>query len=392
MTLPLEGYTVLALEQAVAAPLATRQLADLGARVVKVERPGTGDFARGYDETVHGQSSYFVWLNRSKESITVDIKTPEGTGLLHRLLESADVFVQNLLPGATARLGLDAVTLAEAFPRLVVCDISGYGDTGPYRDAKAYDLLIQCEAAVLAVTGTEEAPAKVGIAVADIAAGMYAYSGILSALLHRERTGEARPVAVSMLEAMGEWMGQPLLYTTYGGSPPPRSGAAHASIAPYGPFRTADGTVQLAVQNEREWQRFCTDVLGAPEVSDDERFATNSRRVTHLAELVDLIESRFRSLSSAEVIRLLDSAGIATATVNDVAGLAAHPQLAARHRWREVGTPAGPVRVLVPPAVPGGAEPRMDPVPALGGSTHAILAELGCTAEEIAGLRERGVI
>lgn len=392
MTLPLDGYTVVTLEQAVAAPLATRQLADLGARVIKIERPDTGDFARGYDETVHGLSSYFVWLNRSKESVTLDIKAAEASEILHPLLASADVFVQNLLPGATARLGLDAETLAARFPRLVVCDISGYGDTGPYRDKKAYDLLIQCEAAIVAVTGTEAAPAKVGIAVADIAAGMYAFSGILAALLHRERTGQARPVAVSMLEAVGEWMGHPLLYTAYGGSPPPRRGAAHASIAPYGPFRTADGTVQLGVQNEREWQRFCTDVLGAPELAADVRFTTNSGRVAHLAELTGLIEARFRPLSSAEVLRRLDAAAIANATVNDVAAFAAHPQLTARARWREVGTPAGPVRVLLPPAVPGGAEPRLDPVPALGAHTDSVLAELGWAAQEIAGLREREVI
>ncbi len=392
MTLPLDGCTVVALEQAVAAPLATRQLADLGARIVKIERPGVGDFARGYDETVHGLSSYFVWLNRSKESVTLDIKAAEGAEILHQLLATADVFVQNLLPGATARLGLDADTLADRFPRLVVCDISGYGDTGPYRDKKAYDLLIQCEAAIVAVTGTESEPVKVGIAVADIAAGMYAFSGILAALLHRERTGQTRPVQVSMLEAVGEWMGQPLLYTAYGGSPPPRRGAAHASIAPYGPFRTADGTVQLGVQNEREWRRFCTDVLAAPRLAADQRFATNSRRIARLAELTALIEATFRPLTSAEVIRRLDAASIANAAVNDVAAFAAHPQLTARARWRAVGTPAGPVRVLAPPAVPGGQEPRLDPVPALGAHTKAVLSELGWPAGKIAGLRERGVI
>jgi crotonobetainyl-CoA:carnitine CoA-transferase CaiB-like acyl-CoA transferase len=374
--LPLKGVTVVAIEQAVAAPFATRQLADLGARVIKIERPGTGDFARAYDETVYGQSSHFVWLNRNKESLALDVKT-DGA-VLEALLAKADVFVQNLAPGAADRLGLGAETLRARHPRLIVCGISGYGSSGPYRNKKAYDLLVQCEAGVVSVTGTSEAPAKSGIPVADIAAGMYVYSGVLSALYERERTGVGSSFEVSMLDALGEWAGFPYYYTNYGGSPPPRNGARHAAISPYGPYTAGDGAVVfIGVQNEREWSALCENVLLQPELAADPRFARNSLRVEHDGELIEIIEKALAASSASEVEKRLDDAGIASARMRTMAEFAEHPQLAARERWGEVATPEGPVTALLPPIEVPGREPRLDPVPALGEHTAAILRELG---------------
>ncbi|HEX9057528.1 MAG TPA: CaiB/BaiF CoA-transferase family protein [Ktedonobacterales bacterium] len=386
--LPLEHITVVALEQAVAAPFATRQLADLGARVIKVERPGGGDFARRYDETVLGLSSHFVWVNRSKESLTLDLKHEAAREVMRRLLSTADVFVQNLAPGATARLGLDAATLRAAHPRLIVCDISGYGATGPYRDKKAYDLLAQCETGLVSVTGSPEAPAKVGISVADIAAAMYAYSGILTALYQRERTGSGTALEVSLFDALGEWMSYPAYFTAYGGTPPPRTGASHATIAPYGPFATGDGQqVNLGVQNEREWVAFCARVLRRPELAEDPRFATNTARVAHRPELHDEIHAIFANLTTADLVERLDQAGIANARMNTMLDFWSHPQLAARDRWREVDSPAGPLRMLLPPVMMENVEPRMDPVPAVGQHTEAILRSLGYSNDDIATFR-----
>ncbi|MFD7288226.1 CaiB/BaiF CoA transferase family protein [Streptomyces sp. NPDC059863] len=379
--LPLDGITVISVEQAVAAPFATRQLADLGARVIKVERPGTGDFARDYDETVRGMSSHFVWLNRSKESIALDLKRPEDAEVLRRLVDRADVFVQNLAPGAADRLGLDAATLIGANPRLVVCAISGYGTGGPYTDHKAYDLLVQCESGAMSLTGTAETPAKIGIPVADIAAAMYAYSGILTALYERERTGRGGAFEVSMLEALGEWMGYPGYFTRYGGAQPRRSGAEHAAIAPYGPYATADGVrVFLGVQNEREWEDFCARVLDAPRLATDPRFVRNSLRVANRDALRTRIEERFATLNASEVERRLESARIAHARLRDVAEFAEHPQLAARNRWRTVDSPVGPLDALLPPVTVAGREPRMGRVPALDEHRERILAELNSTA------------
>jgi itaconate CoA-transferase len=375
--LPLTGVTVVSLEQAVAAPFATRQLADLGARVIKVERAGAGDFARDYDRAVHGQASYFVWLNRGKESIELDVKSSRGQQVLAALLARADVFVQNLAPGAADRLGLSASRLRTRHPRLICCSVSGYGPDGPYQHKKAYDLLVQCEAGLLSVTGTPEAPAKAGISVADIAAGMYAFSGVLTALYERERTGTGTSVDVAMLDALGEWMSQPYLFAVYGGEPPRRSGARHASISPYGPYAAAGGQVFLGLQNEREWAVLCRDILGQPELIGDPRFATNTDRVAHDDELTPIIEAALRELTAAEVEASLDSAGIANARLRTPAEFAAHPQLAARDRWRDVGTPGGPVRALLPPATVSGREAAMGDVPALGQHTAAILAELG---------------
>ena len=384
---PLDGITVISLEHAVAAPFATRQLADLGARVIKVERPGGGDFARGYDQRVRGQSSHFTWLNRNKESLALDVKHPEARAALLQLLKTADVLVQNLAPGAAARMGLSYEALKGHNPRLIVCDISGYGANGPYRDKKAYDLLIQSEAGFLSVTGTPETPSKSGISVADIAAGMYAYTNILSALLLRGKTGEGSHIDVSMLEAMGEWMGYPMYYAFDGAPPPPRTGASHASIYPYGPFAAGDGgTVMLGLQNEREWQAFCEQVLRRPEVAVDARFCSNAARNQHRDELQALILQEFATLTAAQVVERLDAAGIANARVNDMAGLWAHPQLKARQRWREVDTPAGRIPALLPPGVSSAFDYRMEQVPAVGQHNAAILAELGWTAERIAAL------
>ncbi|HXZ66756.1 MAG TPA: CaiB/BaiF CoA-transferase family protein [Streptosporangiaceae bacterium] len=375
--LPLSGITVVALEQAVAAPFATRQLADLGARVIKVERPGAGDFARDYDHTVLGQASYFVWLNRGKESLELDVKAEHGQRVLAALLDRADVFVQNLAPGAADRLGLTAAALRARHPRLICCSVSGYGADGPYAGKKAYDLLVQCEAGLLSVTGTADTPAKAGISVADIAAGMYAYTGVLTALYERERTGHGSTVEVAMLDALGEWMSQPVLFTSYGGQPPRRTGARHASISPYGPYRAADGQVFLGLQNEREWAVLCRDVLGRPELAGDVRFATNTDRVAHDDQLTEIIEAALAALPADDVVAMLDAAGIANARLRTPAEFAAHPQLAARDRWRDVETPAGKVAALLPPVTVPGREPAMGRVPALGEHTAAILAELG---------------
>ena len=390
---PLEGVTILSLEQAVAAPFATRQLADLGARVIKIERPGVGDFARGYDTTVRGESSHFVWLNRSKESLTLDVKRPAAAEVLRRLLDQADVFVQNLAPGATGRLGLSAQSLREAHPRLVVCEISGYGSTGPYRDRKAYDLLVQAEAGLLSITGTPDELVKVGISVADIAAGMYAYSGILTALLMRHRTGEGTLVEVSMLEALSEWMGYPLYYGVYGGTPPQRSGARHAVIAPYGPFAGGDGeVVYLGIQNEREWQAFCVGVLDQPDLATDPRFVSNAERVQHREALDAEIEAVFGGMTTIEILERLESAHIANARLRTVQQLSDHPQLAARERWRDIDTPAGSIRATLPPASIDGVVPVMAPVPALGAHTDAILDELGFDSAIVAGWHDDGMI
>ena len=391
--LPLSGITVVALEQAVAAPFATRQLADLGARVIKVERPGGGDFARSYDTVAKGLSSHFVWLNRTKESMTLDLKKQGTRGVMERLLARADVFVQNLAPGAAGRLGFGAAVLRDKHPRLIVCDVSGYGSSGPYKDKKAYDLLVQCEAGLVSITGTPNTPSKVGIAVADIAAGMYAYSGILAALLRRERTGEGAALEVSLFEALAEWMGFPAYYAMYGGSEPPRSGARHASIAPYGPFECGDGEVVFfGIQNEREWRRFCEAVLGRPEVASDELFENNSRRVENRETLEEEISAVFGGLSSEEAIQRLENAGIANARMRTVRGLLEHPQLAARDRWREVGSQSGPLQVLLPPGTPTDAEPIMAPIPAVGEHTDTILRELGYEEETVAALRREGAI
>ncbi|KQT85241.1 CaiB/BaiF CoA-transferase family protein [Aurantimonas sp. Leaf443] len=374
---PLEGITVVSLEHAIAAPFCTRQLADLGARVIKVERPEVGDFARGYDERVRGLSSHFVWVNRSKESLALDLKAPGDRAVLFELLQTADVLVQNLAPGAADRMGLGYEALRDAHPGLIVCDISGYGADGPYRDKKAYDLLIQSEAGFLSVTGGVGEPAKAGNSIADIAAGMYAYSNILAALLRRGRDGKGCRIEISMLECMVEWMSFPLYYAFDGAPAPVPAGASHASIYPYGPFPAGDGrAVMLGIQNEREWAVFCEKVLQAPALATDPRFSTNARRSAERAALKAIIVDSFAALTAAEVVARLDAAGIANADVNDMAGVWAHPQLAARGRWVEVDTPAGPVPALLPPGVPAEFEPRMDKVPRVGEHNAAILAEL----------------
>jgi itaconate CoA-transferase len=378
---PLEELTVVSLEQAVAAPFATRQLADLGARVIKVERPGVGDFARHYDETVKGLSSHFVWLNRSKESVAIDLKSQHGREVVRALVARADVFVQNLAPGAAERLGLGAAELRARHPTLIHCSISGYGTGGPYTDKKAYDLLVQCESGLVSVTGTPDTPVKVGISVADIAAGMYAYSGILTALLRQGATGQGATLEVSMLEALAEWMGFPMYYGWYGGTDPVRSGASHSAIAPYGPFPCGDGgQVFLGIQNEREWAAFCAKVLDEPQLATDARFSTNSLRVAHRDELGAVVVAAFAGLGTEAVLDRLDEIGIANARLRDLRGLVEHEQLAARDRWCEVGSPAGPLRALVPPAMPDGEEPVMGAIPAVGADTERILAELGLPA------------
>ncbi len=371
--LPLSGITVVTLEQAVAVPFATRQLADLGARVIKIERAGAGDFARGYDRTVLGQASYFVWLNRGKESVQLDVSSAEGAQALAALLAGADVFLQNLGPGAAGRLGLGAEELLARHPRLICGSVSGYGPDGPYAGKKAYDLLVQCEAGLLSVTGTPDEPCKAGISVADIAAGMYAYTGVLTALYERERTGRGSSFEVSLLGALGEWMSQPYYYTVYGGSEPRRTGARHASISPYGPYAARGGQVFLGLQNDREWVVLCERVLGRPDLVADERFATNPDRVAHDAELRAIIEDVLGPLTPGEVAARLDEADIANARLRTPAEFAAHPQLASR--WREVGTPAGPVRALLPPVTVPGREPAMGAVPAPGQHTDSVLAE-----------------
>jgi itaconate CoA-transferase len=377
---PLDHITVVSLEHAIAAPFCTRQLADLGARVIKVERPGVGDFARAYDSRARGEASHFVWVNRSKESLALDLKDPQHLAVLKQLIAKADVLVQNLAPGATGRMGLDAATLRAADPRLIVCDISGYGNDGPYRDKKAYDLLIQSEAGFLSITGTPEHPSKSGNSIADIAAGMYAYSNILSALLQREKTGEGSHIDVSMLEALGEWMGYPMYYAMDDASPPPRSAAAHATIYPYGPFAAGDGRkVILGLQNEREWLQFCNKVLLQPELANDPRFDRNALRSANRLELEAIILKAFSSLTAEQVVERLDSAQIANANMNSMADLWAHPQLKARERWTNVASPAGDLPALLPPGKQSSFDYRMDAIPSVGEHTQAILAELGAT-------------
>ncbi len=390
---PLDGITVLSLEHAVAAPFCTRQLADYGARVIKVERPGQGDFGRGYDKAVHGLASYFVWLNRSKESLTLDLKQPAARGVIERLLPSVDVLVQNLGPGAAARLGLDFTTLSSRYERLIVVDVSGYGDAGPYADKKAYDLLVQAESGLVSVTGSEDTPSRCGISAADIAAGMYAYSGTLMALLNRHRTGKGTRVEVSMLEAVAEWMSQPYYFGRYGGKAPARTGASHPTVAPYGPHRAGDGRdVLLGIQNEREWAAFCAGVLGQPELARDERFADNTRRTENRAELTRIIERVFARYTADEVVGRLEESAIANGRLNTVHELATHEQLRARDRWRTVGTSAGPIDALLPPASLNGVDVVMGDVPSVGQHTDAILAELGYARDAIATMRDTGAI
>jgi crotonobetainyl-CoA:carnitine CoA-transferase CaiB-like acyl-CoA transferase len=384
---PLDGITVVALEQVIAGPFATRQLAELGARVIKIERPGSGDAARGYDRTVKGLSSHFAWTNRSKESLALDVKLPAARAVLARLLERADVFLQNLAPGAAERLGLGAAQLRERHPRLIWCGISGYGPAGPYAEKKAYDLLVQCEAGLLSVTGTPGSPSKAGIPVADIAAGMYAFSSVLAALIRRGRTGEGATLDITMFEALGEWMGFPSLFSAYGGTPPPRSGAYHATIVPYGPFQAGDGaTVFLSIQNEREFERFCEVVLGNRALAGDPRFSTGPARQQHRDEVHAQIDRVFSGLTGEEVTRRLEAADIANARLNSMEEFWRHPQLAARGRWATVGSPAGDLRMLKPPFNLDGMEPRLDPIPAVGEHNAAILAELGYGPEEIRAL------
>lgn len=391
--LPLEGITVIALEHAVAAPFASRQLADLGARVIKIERPEKGDFARGYDTRARGMSSHFVWTNRSKESLTLDLKSDAGMRILKQLLSEADVLVQNLAPGAADRMGLSFEALQDSHEKLIICNISGYGPGGPDTNRKAYDLLIQAEAGFLSITGTDAHPSKAGVSVADIAAGMYAYSNILAALIQRGRTGKGVDINVSMLEALAEWIGYPMYYATDDAPPPPRAGAAHATIFPYGPFFAGDGKeVMLGLQNQREWAVFCTDILNAPALETDLRFASNADRAAHKLELTAIIIAAFAKWSSEEVIAKLSAAGIANARMSDMAGLWAHPQLQARGRWRDVDSPVGPLPALLPPGGLGDAEPRMEAIPELGANTLAILQELGFKSGEIDVLKEQGVI
>jgi len=377
---PLQDITVVAVEQAVAAPFATRQLADLGARVIKVERPEAGDFARGYDRTVHGQSSYFVWLNRGKESVELNLKDHGDRRMLDALLDRADVLVQNLVPGAVERLGLDAASVRKTRPRLICCSISGYGPGGPYGSKKAYDLLVQCETGLVMSTWTEEVPSKAGISVADIATGMYAYSGILTALYDRERTGLGTSLHVAMLDALGEWMSQPVYFCRYGQEPVRRTGVRHPSIAPYGPYRTGDGTVCLGVQNDREWATLCGEILQRPELAEDPRFRSNTDRVDNNTELTAILEEAFADLGADRVSGMLDRAGIASARLRTPEEFTRHPQLRARDRWRRVLTPGGDIEALLPPVQVAGQEPVMGPVPALGEHTEAVRAELGISS------------
>ncbi|MEU5987088.1 CaiB/BaiF CoA-transferase family protein [Streptomyces sp. NPDC047434] len=392
--LPLEGITVVAVEQAVAAPFATRQLADLGARVVKIERPDGGDFARGYDTAAGGLASHFVWCNRGKESVAVDLKDPRGLALVRRLVAGADVFVQNLAQGAATRLGLDAATLCAAHPRLIAVDVSGYGPGGPYADKRAYDMLVQCEAGLVSVTGTPDQPVKSGVPAADIAAGMYAYTGVLAALVRRGTTGRGGPLEVSLLDALAEWMGHPLHHVMHGGTAPARTGLAHAVIAPYDAYPTADGSlVLLSVQNDREWRRLAERVLERPELADDPGFATNTARVAGRGRTDEAVAAALAPLDAAEALARLEAAGIACARLNTVADLAEHPQLAARDRWRSVDSPVGSLRALLPPVTfPDGPEPRMGRIPALGEDTAKVLGELGVAEDELRELRERGVV
>ncbi|MBU3537852.1 CaiB/BaiF CoA-transferase family protein [Polynucleobacter sp. UK-Gri1-W3] len=390
---PLDGITVISLEHAIAAPFCTRQLADLGARVIKVERPGGGDFARGYDTQVDGLSSHFVWVNRSKESLALDLKQPAAIAILKTLLKTADVLVQNLAPGAAARMGLTAEILQKENPRLILCDISGYGNNGPYRDKKAYDLLIQSEAGFLSVTGTPEAPSKAGNSIADIAAGMYAYTNILAALLQRGKTGKGSVIDISMLESLSEWMSFPMYYAYKGAEPPPRNGASHATIYPYGPFKAGDGkTVMLGLQNEREWVQFCETVLENPALGTDERFDRNFKRNEKRIELLEIINACFSKLTSEQLIARLEKAQIANAHLNDMEGLWKHEQLRARNRWTEVDTPNGPIPALLPPGLNDSYDYRMDSIPAVGEHTDSILKELEIAESDITNMRASGAI
>ncbi len=385
---PLDGIKVITLEHAIAAPFCTRQLADLGARVIKIERPGVGDFARAYDERVRGMASHFVWTNRSKESLTLDVKHDEARVILHRLLADADVLVQNLAPGAAARLGLSFADLHSAYPKLIVCDISGYGSDGPYRDKKAYDLLIQSESGFLSVTGTQEEPSKAGCSVADIAAGMYAYTNILAALIQRGKTGEGCHIDVSMLESMVEWMNFPMYYAFDGAPPPVRAGASHATIYPYGPFPSGDGkTVMLGLQNEREWGTFCEQVLQQPALATDARFSNNSLRSSARKALYAIIRDVFSTLTAEQVTERLEKAQIANARLNEMKDIWEHAQLRARERWTEVATPVGPIPALLPPGASSGWEARMDAIPSLGQHTEAILSSLGYSSQAITELK-----
>lgn len=389
---PLDGLRVVALEHAVAGPLCTRHLADLGADVIKIERPGSGDFARHYDSFVHGECSFFVWLNRGKRSLTLDVKAPDGRHILHRLIRTADVLVQNLAPGAAARLGLSHEALAPDHSRLVVCDISGYGESGPFARKKAYDLLIQAESGVVSVTGTPDAPSRVGISIADIATGMYAQNGVLAALLRRERTGQGANVRIAMLDAVVEWMMPPLYRFGYAGTITPRAPTSHPLLAPYGAHRTGDGQVIFGLQNEREWASFCAQVLDHPDLATDSRFATNVARCEHRDELTALIEAHFADKTTPEVVGLLDRAGIANGRLNAPADVWTHPQLEARGRWREVGTPSGPVRAMLPPMTFTDVEAAMGDVPSLGQHTDEVLGELDYSATEVARLRRDGMV
>jgi itaconate CoA-transferase len=391
-SLPLAGVTVIAVEQAVAAPFATRQLADLGARVIKIERPTGGDFARGYDTTVRGLASHFVWLNRSKESLTLDLKRPEAQVVLARLFARADVFVQNLAPGAVDRLGLTTEELRAKFPRLIVCSLSGYGSSGPYASKKAYDLLIQSEVGLVSITGTRDTPSKVGVSIADIAGGMYAYSGILTALLQRHRTGHGSAVEVSLFEALGEWMGYAMYYTS-GGTAPGRTGASHATIAPYGPYRTRDGEeVIFGIHNNREWTTFCTMVLENPALGVDTRFESNHGRVRYRDEMNAEIDRVFANLASEDALARLETAHIANARINTVEQFIRHPQLAGRASWREVDSPVGLIPALIPPVRMDDIEPRMDAIPALGQHRESILKECGFDGPTIERWKQEGVI
>ncbi len=390
---PLDGITVVALEHAIAAPFCTRQLAEMGARVIKIERPQVGDFARGYDSRVKGLASHFVWTNRSKESLTLDIKHKQAQEILMRLLAQSDVLVQNLAPGAAARLGLSYDRLSAKYPQLIVCDISGYGEDGPFRDKKAYDLLIQSESGFLSVTGTPEQPVKAGCSIADIAAGMYAYTNILAALIHRQTTQRGASIDVSMLESMVEWMGYPLYYAFEGAAPPPRAAAAHATIYPYGPFRAGDGqSVMLGLQNEREWESFCKEVLRQPELIADARFTTNAARAQHRDSLGTIIDQVFSGLTAAEVVSRLESAQIANARVNEMKDVWNHEQLQARGRWTSVQTPAGEIPALLPPGKSSAFNPAIRAIPEVGEHSDALLAELGYSASDISQMRASGVI
>lgn len=390
---PLDGITVVALEHVIAAPFCTRQLADLGARIIKIERPGGGDFARGYDTQVEGLSSHFVWVNRSKESLTLDLKQESALSILKSLLKTADVFIQNLAPGAAARMGLTAQALQKDNPGLILCSISGYGNDGPYRDKKAYDLLIQSEAGFLSITGTPETPSKAGNSIADIAAGMYAYSNILAAILQRGKTGKGTVIDISMLEALSEWMSFPMYYAYKGANPPSRNGASHATIYPYGPFKAGDGkTVMLGLQNEREWAQFCDLVLENPALAQDERFDRNFKRNENRTELLKIIDACFSQITAEQLIARLEKAQIANAHLNDMEGLWQHEQLKARKRFTEIGTPNGAIAAMLPPGINDSYDYRMDPVPAVGEHTDAILTDMGLSSTEIATLRSQGAI